>query len=322
MRVLFFGSSEFAIPTFRSILNDGHQIVAAVTMPDKVRGRGSRTTPTPVKKLALESGVPVLTPDDVNAPDCIERINSLGADVGYVAAYGRKFGPQLLGAFPAGMINLHASRLPALRGAGPIQRAIINGLDETGVTVFRLVDKMDAGPILSMRRTAIGPDETADELHDRLAGIGCDAVRPVLGRLATEPDWPGEPQDESAATYAPKLKKTDGLIRFDASADRLACRIRGLWSWPGASCRFVSADGARDEIVILARAVPYEGRSAPIEDSDQLGRITEVLSVRTADGDLAILELKPANGKRMSWQDFVNGRRVVPGDRFVSIESP
>lgn len=320
MRVLFFGSSEFAVPTFESIRNDGHEIVAVVTRPDKVRGRGRRVSPTAVKKIALDCAVPVLTPANVNAADVLAEFKSLGADVGYVAAFGQKFGPELLEAFSAGMINLHASRLPALRGAGPIQWAVIKGLEETGVTVFRLVERMDAGPTLSSRRTAIGPDETADELHDRLARIGCDAVRPVLERLASEPDWPGEPQDESAVTHAPKLEKSDGRIDFAEPSEALARRIRGLWSWPGAHCRFVSADGSRDEIVILARAIPYEGRTTPAEGPNHVGAITDVMSVKTVDGDLAVLELKPANGKLMTWQDFVNGRHVAAGDRFMPIE--
>jgi methionyl-tRNA formyltransferase len=193
MRILFLGSGEFALPTFRSIREDNHQIVTLVTQPDKVRGRGRRTSPTPVKAAALEAGVPVLTPPDVNAPEVVDQIRSLNADLAYAAAFGQKIGPELLEAFPAGIINLHASLLPALRGAGPIQWSIINGDRNTGVTVFRIVEKMDAGPILVQRQTAIGPDETADELHDRLARIGCDAAREALKALEADPALPGTP---------------------------------------------------------------------------------------------------------------------------------
>ncbi|MFQ5424522.1 MAG: methionyl-tRNA formyltransferase [Phycisphaerae bacterium] len=321
MHVVFFGSSEFAVPTFRSILNDGHEIVSAVTQPDKVRGRGREPSATPVKQIALESGVPVLTPADVNTPGVIAELKALNADIGYVAAYGQKFGAALLEAFPAGMINLHASRLPAFRGAAPIQWAIIQGAAESGVTLFRIVAQMDAGPILAQRRTAIAPDETADELHDRLARIGCDAVREVFQRLEADPKTPGTPQDPAKVSHAPKLKKTDGRIDFARPAHELARRICGLWSWPGAVCRFRSEDGTRDEAVTLARAVPYEGRASPAAAPADCGRISEVMGVQASDRELAILELKPAGGKRMTWQDYVNGRHVRAGDRFVPMDS-
>ncbi len=321
MRVLFFGSSEFAVPTFESIRDGGHTLVGAVTQPDRVRGRGRTMSPTPVKKMALSCDVPVFTPENVNTAETVEQLKSLGADVGYVASFGQKFGREMLEAFPAGLINLHASLLPALRGAAPIQWAIINGDAATGVTVFRIVEKMDAGPVLTQRRTAIGDDETTSELHDRLARIGCDAVRAALEALEADPNLPGDPQDASRATVAPKLKKADGRITFDQPAQTIARRICGLWTWPGASCRYVAADGSRDELVTLARAVRYEGQSSPAASPEDIGRITDMMSVQAGDGELAILEIKPANGKLQSWQDFVNGRRVKPGDRLAACDS-
>ena len=321
MRILFFGSGEFAIPTFDSLTNDGHEIVTVVTQPDKARGRGKTPKPTPLKAVALEAGAPVIDPPNVNEPEIVQHLKALGADLGYVAAFGQKVGPDLLTAFPAGMINLHGSLLPTLRGAAPIQWAVINGDAETGVTVFRLVEKMDAGPILMQRRTAIGTDETANELHDRLARIGCDAVRETIRLLEADPLSPGAPQDEQSVSLARKLKKSDGHIRFDRPVEKLSRRICGLWSWPGASCRFTSADGRRDEVVTLARAVPYEGTSSPAKTTADCGRITEVMGVQAIDGEFFILEIKPAGGKLLSWQDFVNGRHVRPGDRFLPIEA-
>lgn len=320
MRILFFGSGEFAIPTLRSILNDGHEIVAVVTQPDRPRGRGKEVLPTPLKAAAIDLGRSVLTTDNVNDAEMTARLKSLGADLAYVAAFGQKIGPELLTAFPIGIVNLHASLLPALRGAAPINWAIINGDHEAGVTVFRLVEKMDAGPVLVQRRTVIGDVETADELHDRLARIGCDAVRAAFDLLAAEPMTPGIPQDASKATVAPKLSKADGHIAFDQSASKVAHRICGLWTWPGASCRYQSADGHRDEVVTLARARANEGRPRSAPTTESFGRITEILSVKTAEGELDILEIKPAGGRVMPWQDFVNGRHVAPGDRFVPIE--
>lgn len=320
MRVLFLGSSEFAIPTLLSIGKDGHEIVTVVSQPDKPRGRGQGVTPTPVKREAMELGLPVITPADVNAPEVVAHLKSLKADLAYVAAFGQKIGAELLDAFPVGMVNLHGSVLPALRGAAPIQRAVMNGLDETGVTVFRLVEKMDAGPILVTRRTAIAADETSDELHERLSRIGCDAVRAALEALAKNPSMPGEPQDVSRVTIAPKLKKSEGAIRFDEPARALAKRICGLWSWPGAMCRYVSADGKRDEQVTIARALPYTIRTRAAESPEECGRVNDMMRVQVADADLEISEIKPSGGRLMSWQDFVNGRHVKEGDRFVPIE--
>lgn len=321
MRILFFGSGEFAIPTFDSIAHDGHEIVAAVTQPDRPRGRGKAPLPTPLKAVALEAGVPVVAPENVNAPEVVAQLMAFKADLAYVAAFGQKIGKQILEAFPVGIVNLHGSLLPALRGAAPIQWAVINGDAEAGVTLFRLVKRMDAGPIIIQRRTAIGADETASALHDRLARIGCDAVREGLKLLEAEPDMPGEPQDPAAVTLAPKLSKADGHICFDMPAGSLASRINGLWSWPGATCRFKSVDGKRDEIVTLARAVPYEGPACPSASPDDLGRITDVMAVQAPDRELTLVEIKPAGGRLMPWRDYVNGRRVKPGDRLCPIEA-
>lgn len=319
MKIIFMGSGDFALPTFRSIREDGHRIVMTVTQPPRPGGRGRAPTPTPINVAADEAGVPVLCPPNVNDPAVVDQLLSLDADLAYVAAFGQKIGPRLLGGFPAGIINLHASLLPALRGAAPIQWAVIRGLRETGVSVFRLVSQMDAGPILVQRRTAVRPDETAEELHDRLARVGCDAVRAALELLAADPRAPGTPQDPAAATLAPKLTKADGRISFDRGTCELANTIRGLWSWPGAQCRFLDAAGTREERVTIARAVPYEGRVAPAATPEECGRITPVLGVQTRDGAIAILEIKPAGGRLMTWQEFVNGRHVKPGDRFAAL---
>lgn len=320
MRVLFFGSGEFAVPTLFSISHDGHEIVAVVSQPDKPRGRGQDMLPTPVKREALELGLPVVTPPDVNAVEVVAHLKSLNADLAYVAAFGQKIGPDLLDAFPVGIVNLHASLLPALRGAAPIQRAVMNGLAETGVTIFRLVEKMDAGPILVQRRTAIAPDETADELHERLSRIGCDAVRAALVDLEKNPSNPGTAQDTEKVTYAPKLTKADGAIRFDETAQSLAKRICGLWSWPGAMCRYQSADGKRDEQVTIGRALPYTIRTRSATSPEECGRINDMMRVQVADADLEISEIKPAGGRLMAWRDFVNGRHVQEGDRFVPVQ--
>jgi methionyl-tRNA formyltransferase len=320
MRVVVFGSGEFAIPTLRSIAADGHEIVGVVSRPDHPRGRGKTSQPTPLKAAAVDMGFDVLTPPDVNAPEVIRQMRRYGADLAYVAAFGQKIGEAVRSLFPVAIVNLHGSLLPALRGAAPVQWAVINGDHHAGVTVFRLVEKMDAGPILVQRRTTIGDDETADELHDRLARIGCDAVRAALELLEADPKAPGTPQDASLATTAPKLRKEDGRIRFDVSARGLARRVCGLWPWPGALCEYRSADGARRHPVTLARA-----RCAPIAvkrpPAARPGTLDDILHLWAGDGLVEILEIKPAGGRCMSWQDFVNGRHVKPGDGFFLIDA-
>ena len=236
------------------------------------------------------------------------------------AAFGQKIGPALLEAPLAGWINVHASLLPAYRGASPIHRAVLDCCRHTGVTVFRLTERMDAGPILATRRTAVKPQETTDELHDRLAAIACDALKSVLPLF--KDDVPeGVPQDESQATTAPRLGKQDGRIDFSRPAEVEAAHICGMWSWPGATCRYVASDAGRSERVTLARArvaeVPPTPGPAGRRATGPPGRIDERLYVTAGSGFVELLEVKPQAGRLMSWPDFVNGRHVNPGDRFA-----
>ncbi len=312
MRILFFGSGEFGVPALRN-LEHNHDVATVITQPDRPSGRGRKLTPTPVKRWALQLGLDVITVEDVNEPSIVRALLDGQVDVGVVLAFGQKIGRDLLNGITGGCINAHASLLPRYRGAAPIQWAIIRGEQETGLTVFKLVEHMDAGPILACRRTCLKQDETAEELHGRLAGIAVDAINGALELYAENPNPPGEPQDESAATPAPKLKKEGGYIDFNKSACELARFICGMWSWPGARCRFVSVGPAKQEEVIIARARAAGGRAENLPP----GQIDSRLLVATGEGMLELLEIKPAGGKLMSWPDFVNGRHVRPGDRFT-----
>ena len=314
MRIIYAASGEFAVPALRSLLDAGYDIPFVLTQPDRGAGRGRKVRPTPVREAAERLGVNVIPTPDINAPEMCQRVSASGARVGVTTAFGQKMGPEILAALPGGWVNIHASLLPAYRGAAPFQRAVLDGCEETGVTVFRLVERMDAGPVLVTRRTAVRPEETADELHDRLAAIGCDAIKAALPLFEHEiPD--GTPQDESQATRAPKLRKEDGVVDFNRPAVEVAAHICGMWSWPGATCRFVAADGQRSEPVILARARVVEAPGPP-GDSLSPGRIDDRLYVATADSFIELLEIKPQAGRVMPWPDFVNGRHVRPGDRF------
>ncbi|MFQ5489198.1 MAG: methionyl-tRNA formyltransferase [Phycisphaerae bacterium] len=313
MRIIYAGSGHFAVPALRSIHAAGHEIAFVLTQPDRPAGRGKHPMPTPVRAMAQQLGLEVVAKEQVNSDEFVERVRSSGAVVGVVAAFGQKLGPDLLESLPAGWINIHASLLPAYRGAAPVHRAILDRVDQTGVTVFKLVERMDAGPILTVRRTGPKPDETTAELHDRLAAIGCDAVKAALPLFADGiPD--GTPQDEANVTFAPKLNKTDGRIDFSRPAQVEAAHINGMWSWPGARCVFVTADGSRTEPVTLARARPAE--VAESRHDPQPGLIDDRLYVAAGEGFVELLEIKPEGGRIMTWPEFVNGRHVTAGDRF------
>ncbi|MFQ5414626.1 MAG: methionyl-tRNA formyltransferase [Phycisphaerae bacterium] len=314
MRLVLLGSGEFALPTLRYLAESDHDVVAVVTQPARPSGRGRRTAETPVYAAAVESGIPTLAPDDVNAPEVVARLRSMDVRLGVVIAFGQKLGASLLATMPAGCVNLHASLLPKYRGAAPIQWAVAGGEEKTGVTVFRIVERMDAGPILASRWTYIKPDETAGELHDRLACIGVDAVRAALELYDDGAMPPGTPQDDGQATRAPKLRKRDGWIDFARPARRVADHIRGMTPWPGATARYEARDG-RWEKTIIVRARPADVPPGP---SLEPGTIDERRYVAAADGFLEILEIRPSSGRIMTWRDFVNGRHVATGDMLVT----
>ncbi len=317
MRIVFVGSGAFAVPTLKWLAQSGHEVPLVITQPARGAGRGRRTARTPVAAMAGELGLEVLATEDINAPDALSEIRSLDARLALMIAFGQKLGPDMLASTPGGVINLHASLLPKYRGAAPINWAIVRGEEKTGCTVFRVNERMDAGPILVTRWTTIKPEETAGELHDRLAGVGVDAVQAALDLYAADALPEGTPQDDREATKAMKLKKTDGRVRFDRSARDVANHICGMTPWPGASVTFEANDG-RWETVQLNRARPAEDTSIP---SIEPGTIDERLFVAVKDGFIELLEIKPSSGRIMPWQDYVNGRHVAKGDRFSTPES-
>ncbi len=318
MRVIFLGSGRFAQPTLQWLAQSDHAVPLVVTQPARPSGRGRHVTRTPVRQLATELGITTIEAEDVNEPGVLERLQALHADLGLVIAFGQKLGPKLLSLMPGGCINLHASLLPRCRGAAPVNWAIIRGEQRTGCTVFRLVAQMDAGPILTSSWTTIKPEETAGELHDRLAAIGVDTVQAALGMYPDESVGQtgpqGKPQDETAATWARKLSKADGFLRFDQPTVNVANFICGMSPWPGAAARFHAADG-RWEDVTITRARPVSDPSVPRMPP---GTIDARCHVAAQDGFVEILEIKPSSGRQMTWPDYVNGRHVTEGDRLVS----
>lgn len=315
MRVIVLASGAFAEPSIRWLAQSGHEIPLVVTQPSRGSGRGRTPTPTPVKALAESLGLPVVEVENVNTPEFVAQVRGLHARVMLVIAFGQKLGAAFLGASPGGAINLHASLLPKYRGAAPINWAIVRGETQTGCTVFKIVSRMDAGAVLAQDATDIKPDETAGELHDRLAVLGVETVRAALAMYEQAENPVGIPQDESQVTIAPKLKKADGYVDFSRSAREVVNLIRGMTPWPGATATFVSSAGKREGITLLRCRVSSQDQVC----ADAPGTVTQDLHVAVGEGTIEVREIQPASGRAMTWADFVNGRRVRPGDRFEPI---
>lgn len=315
MRLALLGTGDFGVLAARALRDAGHEICCAISQPDRPAGRGRRVQPTPIHAIAEELGIPHHQVDDLNAQQ--PAALAPGVELGVVVAFGQKIGPAWLTAPRHGMINIHASLLPRHRGAAPFQWAILNGDATTGVTVFQLNERWDAGAILGRRETEIGELETADQLHDRLAVVGAELIVDVVGRIAAGTVEP-MPQDASQATRAPKLRKQDAAIDFDAPAFRVQRRIHGLWSWPAATVLLAETDGAEPVRVQLARAAVVDSDTRASEECPA-GMLRDDLSVQCASGALRLLEVKPAGKRLMAFDEFARGRRLALGARLTQL---
>jgi methionyl-tRNA formyltransferase len=301
MRVLFYGTPEFALPTLEKLLAR-HEVVAAVTKPDRPVGRGQRVTPPPVKRRATKAGVPVLQPARLRDPGWPERLAEYRADVAVVVAFGQILPRAVLDVAARGSVNVHASLLPRYRGAAPVAWAILRGEVETGITTFRMDEGMDTGGILLRERTPIGAEETAGELAERLARLGADVLDRTLQQLES---LTPEPQDHAAATLAPRLRKEDGWIRLEDSARDLVHRIRACNPWPGATLRVPTGR------LLIWRAEATTATAAPpglLVPTEQ-GR----LGIATGHGLLVPIEVQPENRKIMPWAEYLRGARLRAG---------
>ena len=310
LRVLFMGTPAFAVPTLDRLLASRHQVVAVITQPDRPRGRGQKTSEAPVKARALDAGVPVLQPATLKDPAFVASLDFFHVDLGVVAAYGRILPEAVLAAPPLGMINVHASLLPRHRGAAPVHRAVIAGDAETGVTIMRIVKALDAGPMLASVSRRIAPDETSVDVERDLALLGARLLVETVDRMA-DAGVPEQPQEESLATYAPRLTREDGLIDWTAPAADVHNRVRGLHPWPHA---FTFSGGRR---LILRRSQPLAEATGE-RPGTIVGARGDDLRVAAGSGVLRILELQ-AEGKRpMTPREFLAGHRLAAGDRLTS----
>jgi methionyl-tRNA formyltransferase len=311
LRVVFFGTPEFAVPTFDALLRSRHTIVGVVTQPDRPRGRGQKTSAAPIKARALMEGLPVLQPERLKDPAFLERLAALGADLGVVAAYGKILTDAVLATPALGLVNVHASLLPRYRGAAPVHRAVIAGERETGVTIMRVVKALDAGPMLSSVRRPIGAEDTSDEVERDLSRLGASLLVSAIDDLASGRSHE-TPQDEAAATYAHRLTKEDGVVVWSWPAERVHNLVRGLHPWPHA---FTFHQGRR---LILRRSVVSSAGPEGPGPEDPPGTIVEAggeeLVVATGAGRLRLTEIQ-AEGKRpMSVREFLAGHRLAAGE--------
>lgn len=309
MRVLFYGTPEFALPTLEALLRH-HQVVAVVTQPDRPARRGQRLTPSPVKRRAEAAGLPVLQPERLRDPGWADRLRAFAPEVAVVVAFGQLLPRSVLEVPARGSINLHASLLPRYRGAAPIAWAIIRGEAVTGLTTFLMDEGMDTGPILLQSPPIpIGTEETAGELAARLAPLGAELLLETLERL----DHLSPRPQEGEPSYAPRLTRAHGWLDWERPAVELANLIRGCNPWPGAET--LTPRGR----LTLWRARPVEGE--PGGSPGTLSSRDGMVVIVTSDGALLPLEVQPENRRRMPWSEYLRGARLPVGTRFLRPEA-
>lgn len=318
MRILMMGTGPFAVPTFRSLLNSNHEVLALVTRPvSPARGR-RKSSPNPMREVADDVGLMVLDPPDVNASETVADLAAFAADLLVVCDYGQILSADALRTTRFGGINLHASLLPEYRGAAPINWALLDGRTETGVTVIHMTPKLDGGPCLVQLATPIDPWEDAVRLEQRLAVLGVEAVARSIELLSK---WDGQStlgklQDPKRVTRAPRLKKSDGQVHWERSATQIFHQVRALKPWPGTFTDLNRANGKRQRLILdkvsIADAPDEESRPGEVMQVDK-----STLWVGTGDGVLSLDRVKPAGKRTMDISEFLRGHLVAPGDTFV-----
>jgi methionyl-tRNA formyltransferase len=310
LRIVFFGTPQFAVPSLERLVASRHVIAGVVTQPDRPRGRGQLVTDAPVKALAVERGFPVFQPSRLRDPDVEARLHEWRPDLGIVAAYGKLIPERLLAVPRLGMINVHASLLPKYRGAAPVHRAVMAGETETGVTIMRVIRELDAGGMFAKVTRRIAQNETSVEVERDLALLGADLLVHVTEALAAGTAHE-EPQDDTLATYAPKLTKEEGSIDWTVPARAIHNRVRGLHPWPHAHT-FI---GGMRIIVLRTRVEPAVGYAPAAGAVLHVSR--DAMHVIAGDGRAVAIEQVQPEGKRpMSVRDFLAGHPVAAGARL------
>ncbi len=306
MKILFMGTPEFAVPCLEALIQSAHQVVGAVTQPDKPVGRGHKLTPPPVKKCALEHGIDVFQPETLKDFAFKEELEKLSPDLIIVVAYG-KILPEYILNFPKyGCINMHASLLPKYRGAGPIQWSVINGEKKTGITSMQMEKGLDTGDMLLKCETEIGEYETADELHDRLMVMGADLLIETI-KCLEEGTLKPEKQNDEESSYAPMISKETAKIDWSKSSEEILCLIYGMNSWPVAHTLYM---GEPMKIRRAVKAGSAKGSCGQILGADEKG-----IEVVCGDGKaIMITEVQFQGSKAMAVRDYLNGHRIIVGE--------
>jgi methionyl-tRNA formyltransferase len=312
-RIVMLGTGDFAVPTFRRLLDTGHNVVAIVTQPDRPQGRKQELIPAKIKQLALERGVPVLQPEQINLPEGVALLRSLNPEILITAAYGQILSSEVLKLPVHGGLNLHGSILPSYRGAAPVARAIQNGETTTGVTVIRMSPRVDAGGMIAFAETSIDPQETAGEVEDRLATIGAPILVESLAHVI---DGTASiiPQDRAKVTKAPKLSKEDGRINWSLPAISIHNLVRAMNPWPLASTHWRPLDPSKPSTRLIVH------RTEVVAAKGEPGSVVEAagdsLIVATAEGGIRMLRVQPVGKKPMLAAEFLRGNRIQVGDRM------
>jgi methionyl-tRNA formyltransferase len=311
LKIVYFGTPEFAVPSLQALIASPHEVVALVSQPDRPKGRGHKLAETPTKAAALPHGVSVLQPTKIRTDEFLSHMASLSPDLGVVAAYGRILPEALLRIPRLGMINVHASLLPKYRGAAPVHRAVIAGETETGITIMRVVQELDAGPMLATARRPVGPDETSADVERDLAVLGAALAVEVVNRLAA-----GHaveiPQDDALATYAPKIQKSESSIDWTLPAPAIHNLVRGLQPWP-----LVSASIGGVRCLIHRTTLTDTPATAPPGTIDRAAG--DFLGVAAGDGRvLRIVSIQPEGRRAMSAREFLAGHPVASGTPLSS----
>jgi len=319
LRIVMMGTGEFALPAFRGLLDSPHAVAALVTQPDRT-GRGHHQHVNPLKELAQASGIPVLQPEKASSPDSLEQLQALAADLYVVAAYGQILSTKLLQIPRLGAINVHGSLLPRYRGAAPIQYAVWHGETRTGVTIFQIVRELDAGPVLGLVETDIGPHETSGELHDRLAELAVPLTLSVLDEIESGRAAPA-PQDASLATFAPRIPKEAGSIDWSQTAEQIGWHVRAMQPWP-MPFTFLHRDGTEPLRLLIPEVRPVTDFSGNLGASSTPGSILPAppgqLFVATGNGPIEIIQIQPSGKRAMGAAEFLRGNPLPPNSHLIS----
>ena len=310
MRVLFWGTPDFAVKSLKALIESNHQVVGVVTQPDKPKGRGQKIQPTPVKEEALKHNIPVFQPEKIkNNSEFLETLKKLNPDISVVVAYGKILPEEIINIPKHQTINVHASLLPEYRGAAPIQRAIMEGKDKTGVCIMEIIKELDAGDVYACREIVITENDDIIRLHDKLAEEGAKLLIEVLDKIE-KGEINKKPQNHEKATYAKPIEKSEGKIDFSRSAKEIFNQIRALKVWPKAYANF------RDEEVKILDAKIVECNVNALPGEIIKADEKEGIVVRTGNGCLLLKLIQFPNSKPITTQDAIRGYKIKVGERF------